>query len=72
MFLQQAGVPSADRDAVLASVYTEMNATSKGVKLGIFEEGRGKGMEPAQASGQPYVDFMGRRCVWLDRPKHAC
>jgi hypothetical protein len=46
---------------VSASVYTDMNATSKGVKLGIFEEGRGKGMEPSQGGGQPYVDFMGRR-----------
>lgn len=44
-----------------ASVYTEMNATSKGVKLGIFEEGKGKGMEATQGGGQPYVDFMGRR-----------
>lgn len=40
-----------------------MNATSKGVKLEIFEEGRGKGMEAAEGGGQPYVDFMGRRCV---------
>jgi len=45
----------------IASVYTEMNATSKGVRLGIFEEERGKGMEPTQGGGQPYVDFMGRR-----------
>ncbi|KAF8517789.1 hypothetical protein JB92DRAFT_2809579 [Gautieria morchelliformis] len=45
----------------IASVYTEMNATSKGVRLGIFEEGKGKGMEATQGDGQPYVDFMGRR-----------
>lgn len=44
-----------------ASVYTEMNATSKGVKLGIFEEGKGKNMEASQEGSQPYVDFMGRR-----------
>ncbi|KAF8529189.1 hypothetical protein BU17DRAFT_73363 [Hysterangium stoloniferum] len=47
----------------IASVYTELNATSKGVKLGIFEEGKGKGMEAAQEGSQPYVDFMGRRPV---------
>ena len=42
-----------------------MNATSKGVSLGIFEEGKGKGLEATQGGGQPYVDFMGRRRAFL-------
>lgn len=44
-----------------ASVYTEMNAMSKGVALGIFEESKGKGLEAIQGGGQPYVDLMGRK-----------
>lgn len=45
----------------LASAYTEMNAISKGVSLGVFEQGKGKGLELAKGESQPYVDFMGRR-----------
>jgi len=45
----------------IASVYTELNGTSKGVKLGIYEEEKGKGMEATQEGSQPYVDFIGRR-----------
>ncbi|KAK1236492.1 hypothetical protein PQX77_000269 [Marasmius sp. AFHP31] len=43
-----------------ASVYTEMNAISKGVSLGIFEEGKGKGLDATSGGTQPYVDFIGR------------
>lgn len=38
-----------------------MNAISKGVSLGIFEEGKGKGVELAKGESQPYVDLLGRR-----------
>jgi len=42
-------------------VYTEMNAITKGVSLGKYEEGKGKGMEASKGGSQPYVDLMGRR-----------
>jgi len=45
----------------IANVYTEMNAISKGVSLGIFDASRNNGMEAARAGSQPYVDIMGRR-----------
>ncbi|GJJ07609.1 hypothetical protein Clacol_001812 [Clathrus columnatus] len=45
----------------IASVYTEMNAISKGVTLGIYEQRKNEGLEASEDSGQPYVDFMGRR-----------
>ena len=48
-----------------ASVYTEMNAISKGVSLGIFESSRNNGMEAAKGGSQPYVNIMGRRSVTL-------
>lgn len=43
-------------------MYTELNAVSKGISLGVFEEGKGKNME-ASSGMQPYVDLMGRRYV---------
>jgi len=45
----------------IASVYTEMNAISKGVSLGIFKSSRNNGMEATKGGSQPYVDIMGRR-----------
>lgn len=45
----------------IASVYTEMNAITKGVSLGIFDKNKGKGVGAAQGGSQPYVDLMGRR-----------
>ncbi|THH08656.1 hypothetical protein EW145_g2574 [Phellinidium pouzarii] len=51
----------------IASAYTEMNAISKGVSLGIFEQGKGKGMEIRKGESQPYVDLMGRRPVYTNR-----
>ncbi|KAH9951615.1 hypothetical protein B0H21DRAFT_716738 [Amylocystis lapponica] len=49
----------------IASVYTEMNAITKGVSLGIFDSGTQKGREASQHGSQPYVDLMGRRSVPL-------
>ncbi|KAL5527335.1 hypothetical protein ACEPAG_6126 [Sanghuangporus baumii] len=48
----------------IASAYTEMNAISKGVSLGIFEKNKGKGVEPVKGESQPYVDLMGRRPLY--------
>ncbi|KAJ7283566.1 hypothetical protein C8J57DRAFT_1432640 [Mycena rebaudengoi] len=45
----------------IASVYTELNAISKGVSLGVFEQGKEKGMEASRGGSQPYVEIMGRR-----------
>ncbi|KLO08268.1 hypothetical protein SCHPADRAFT_916979 [Schizopora paradoxa] len=52
----------------IASAYTEMNAISKGVSLGIFEKGRADGVELAKGESQPYVDFMGRRPLYTSQP----
>ncbi|TFK43459.1 hypothetical protein BDQ12DRAFT_731481 [Crucibulum laeve] len=48
----------------IASVYTEMNAVSKGVSLGCFEKGREMGMEATRTGSQPYVELMGRRPLY--------
>ncbi|KAH7887672.1 hypothetical protein F5I97DRAFT_1935756 [Phlebopus sp. FC_14] len=48
----------------IASVYTEMNAVSKGVSLGLIDEGRKKEIEPIPGGQQPYVDLMGRRPLY--------
>ncbi|KAG0709713.1 hypothetical protein DFH29DRAFT_885492 [Suillus ampliporus] len=48
----------------IASVYTEMNAISKGVSLGLFDETRKKEIEPTKDSTQPYVDLLGRRPLY--------
>ncbi|KAL0949468.1 hypothetical protein HGRIS_009521 [Hohenbuehelia grisea] len=45
----------------IASVYTEMNALSKGVSIGIFQKGKDEGIEAARDGSQPYVNFIGRR-----------
>lgn len=45
----------------IASVYTEMNAISKGVSLGLFDRSRKKEIESIKDSTQPYVDLLGRR-----------
>lgn len=52
-------------NGIIASAYTEMNAISKGVSLGIFDQGKGKGVEVVKGASQPYVDLMGRRYVFL-------
>ncbi|OSX60264.1 hypothetical protein POSPLADRAFT_1147841 [Postia placenta MAD-698-R-SB12] len=48
----------------IASVYTEMNAITKGVSLGVFDKNRGKGVEASSSGSQPYVDLMGRRPLY--------
>ncbi|KAK0206458.1 hypothetical protein DFS33DRAFT_1255799 [Desarmillaria ectypa] len=47
----------------IASVYTEMNALSKGVSLGIYKDGKQKGLDAIKGGSQPYVELMGRRRV---------
>ncbi|KAI0661016.1 hypothetical protein C8Q70DRAFT_1044290 [Cubamyces menziesii] len=48
----------------IASVYTEMNAVSKGVSLGIYRDGEGRGMDASRTGSQPYVQLMGRRPLY--------
>ncbi|KAF7433007.1 hypothetical protein PC9H_004951 [Pleurotus ostreatus] len=48
----------------IASVYTEMNAISKGVALGIFAKSRTNDANPSRNGSQPYVDFIGRRSLY--------
>ncbi|OAX44571.1 hypothetical protein K503DRAFT_825731 [Rhizopogon vinicolor AM-OR11-026] len=51
----------------IASVYTDMNAISKGVSLGLFDESRKKEIEPIKDGTQPYVDLLGRRPLYQTR-----
>ncbi|KAG7096871.1 hypothetical protein E1B28_004278 [Marasmius oreades] len=51
----------------IASVYTEINAISKGVSLGIFKEGKEKGLDALRGGTQPYVDFIGRRPLYRNQ-----
>jgi hypothetical protein len=44
-----------------AAAYTEMNAISKGVAIGVMDKARTAGVELVQGDAQPYVDLMGRR-----------
>lgn len=53
-----------------ASVYTEMNAISKGVSLGLYDEKKKDGVEASRGGSQPYVDLMGRRCVFTTRSRN--
>ncbi|KAE9410642.1 hypothetical protein BT96DRAFT_984149 [Gymnopus androsaceus JB14] len=48
----------------IASSYTEMNAIAKGVSLGIYKDGKQKGLEAVKGGTQPYVDIMGRRPLY--------
>ncbi|KZW04218.1 hypothetical protein EXIGLDRAFT_716214 [Exidia glandulosa HHB12029] len=45
----------------IGAAYTEMNAISKGVSIGVFDPKKGKGVELAKTDSQPFVDIMGRR-----------
>ncbi|KAH9077166.1 hypothetical protein EDB83DRAFT_2348586 [Lactarius deliciosus] len=46
----------------IASVYTEMNAISKGVSIGVYDKKREADLKTTHAGGtQPYVDLLGRR-----------
>ena len=44
-----------------ATVYTEMNALSKGVSLGIYKANEERGREARVEGSQPYVELIGRR-----------
>ncbi|KAF8238751.1 hypothetical protein L208DRAFT_1240565 [Tricholoma matsutake] len=48
----------------IASVYTEMNAVTKGVSIGIYQTGKERGMEAMKGGSQPYVELMGRRPLY--------
>ncbi|KAI1795200.1 hypothetical protein LXA43DRAFT_970848 [Ganoderma leucocontextum] len=48
----------------IASVYTEMNAITKGVSLGIYRDGKQDGREASRTGSQPYVELMGRRPLY--------
>ncbi|KAG6829608.1 hypothetical protein H0H92_004077 [Tricholoma furcatifolium] len=48
----------------IASVYTEMNAVTKGVSLGIYESGKEQGMEAIKGGSQSYIELMGRRPLY--------
>ncbi|KAJ7276479.1 hypothetical protein B0H12DRAFT_24606 [Mycena haematopus] len=47
----------------IASVYTEMNAVSKGISMGIYKPGTQykRSTEASKGGSQPYVELMGRR-----------
>lgn len=45
----------------IASVYTELNAVSKGTSLGVFTKDDDRGVEAAKGGSQPYIELMGRR-----------
>ncbi|KAI0832385.1 hypothetical protein BC628DRAFT_1346466 [Trametes gibbosa] len=45
----------------IASAYTEMNAVTKGVSLGIYRDDSQRGKEASRTGSQPYVELMGRR-----------
>ena len=44
-----------------ASVYTEMNAVTKGLSLGIYDKNSVQVVEASPHGTQPYVELMGRR-----------
>ncbi|KAF5390683.1 hypothetical protein D9757_002723 [Collybiopsis confluens] len=48
----------------IASSYTEMNAISKGVSLGIYKNGEEEELEATKGGSQPYVELMGRRPLY--------
>ncbi|KZT35553.1 hypothetical protein SISSUDRAFT_1131050 [Sistotremastrum suecicum HHB10207 ss-3] len=49
----------------IASVYTELNAISRGVASGIFDSKKADGMEAKSLGSQPYVELMGRRPLFM-------
>ncbi|KAG6821636.1 hypothetical protein H0H93_000145 [Arthromyces matolae] len=48
----------------IASVYTEMNALSKGISIGLYDKGKERGMEAVKGGSQSYIEFMGRRPLY--------
>ncbi|KAF9076721.1 hypothetical protein BDP27DRAFT_1209460 [Rhodocollybia butyracea] len=53
-----------DEALSIASSYTEMNAISKGVSLGMYKDGKQNGLEAVTGGTQPYVNLMGRRPLY--------
>ncbi|EIW82120.1 hypothetical protein CONPUDRAFT_102921 [Coniophora puteana RWD-64-598 SS2] len=51
----------------IASAYTEMNAISKGVSIGVFKTSKKEEMERYEGGAQPYIDLMGRRPLYQTR-----
>ncbi|KAH8830481.1 hypothetical protein DL96DRAFT_1785244 [Flagelloscypha sp. PMI_526] len=45
----------------IASVYTELNALSKGASIGRYASDKTKELEATPNGNQPYVEFMGRK-----------
>ena len=52
----------------IASVYTELNAVSKGTSLGIFTKDDDRGVEAAKDGSQPYIEMRDKpeTCVFLE------
>ncbi|KIM46110.1 hypothetical protein M413DRAFT_426129 [Hebeloma cylindrosporum] len=48
----------------IASAYTEMNAVTKGVSLGIYHKDTERGSEAVANGSQPYVELIGRRPLY--------
>ncbi|KAF9057638.1 hypothetical protein BJ165DRAFT_1411820 [Panaeolus papilionaceus] len=48
----------------IASVYTEMNAVTKGVSLGLYQKDTERGAEAPKDGAQPYVELIGRRPLY--------
>jgi hypothetical protein len=59
--VSQSFIALSNTQTTLASVYTEMNAKSKGVSLGIYKEGAQLSMEAQKGGSQSYIEIMGRR-----------
>ncbi|KAF9464476.1 hypothetical protein BDZ94DRAFT_1162134 [Collybia nuda] len=51
----------------IASAYTEMNAVTKGVSLGIHKHGEERNMEATKGGSQSYVELMGRRPLYRNQ-----
>ncbi|KAG5342547.1 hypothetical protein C0989_000675 [Termitomyces sp. Mn162] len=54
----------------IASVYTEMNAMTKGVSLGIYQNRKEQGREAVKGGSQSYIEFMGRR-MWVSVSRYS-
>ncbi|KAF9534248.1 hypothetical protein CPB83DRAFT_902202 [Crepidotus variabilis] len=52
------------RPEALTSVYTELNAVSKGVSIGKYNQNEARGREAVKDGSQPYVELMGRRPLY--------
>lgn len=46
-----------------ASVYTELNAVSRGITLGVYAKGKDGSHEVGSNDAQSFIELMGRRCV---------